>query len=78
MSKPIKTDADGNFFYEHAKWVIIFNSDYGELRKREGCSGFADLPDVEQDAIKIKRGIKELGAREEDIVVLRNVQRPHL
>ena len=75
MSEPIRTDADGYFTYQHAKWVIIFNSDYGELRKKEGFSAFADLPDVEQDAINIKRGIKELGARDEDIIEFRNVER---
>ena len=65
---PIKTDSDGNFVCDHFKWVIIRNKNYGELRKKEGCEAFSDLPAVDQDAINIRRGIKSLGARDEDII----------
>ena len=75
---PVKVDSEGGFDYQHAKWLIIYNKDYGELRKRDRCGGFSDLPDVETDAMNIKRGVLSLGAREEDIIMLKNVQRTEM
>ena len=71
----IRLDADGNFTYQHAKWVIIYNKDYSKLRERDGCASFGDLPAVETDCLNVKQGIKELGARDEDIIEIANGQR---
>jgi len=74
----VRLDGEGNFVYQHAKWIIIYNRDYSELRKRDKCDKFADLPDVDTDAVNIKRGIKGLGARDEDIVMYANVQKSEM
>ena len=48
-------------------WVIIHNSDYEERRKIPGNEGFQDLPEAHIDAFTVRKAIKKLGARPQDI-----------
>jgi len=49
-------------------WVIIHNSDYEERRKIPGNQGFQDLPEADKDAATVRKAIKKLGARPQDII----------
>ena len=49
-------------------WVIIHNSDYEERRKIPGNEGFQDLPEADKDAVYVRKAIKKLGARAQDII----------
>ena len=51
------------------KWIIIKHKHYEQVRNFFG-KGWANIPQVDQDGINVLKGIKELGAREEDIDVL--------
>ena len=49
------------------KWIIIKNRLYNLVRTVHQFRGFSDLPEVEDDAVNVLKGIKGLGARQEDI-----------
>ena len=51
------------------KWVIIKHKKYDLVRNYFG-KGWINIPQVDQDGVNVVKGIKELGAREEDIEVL--------
>ena len=51
-------------------WVIIHNSDYEERRKIPGNEGFQDLPEADKDAVTVRKAIRKLGARPENIIDL--------
>ena len=51
------------------KWVIIKHKNY-DIVRNYFRKGWINLPQVDQDEVNVRKGIKGLGAREEDIVVL--------
>ena len=63
-----RQDNEGYFICTKFKWVIIRNKNYELLKAKEGFEGFANIDEVDQDAINVKRGIKQLGAKDEDII----------
>ena len=56
-------------------FVIIANRRYGEKRKIEGFTGFADIPEVEEDAINVKKGFAGLGANNLEIRLFHDASR---
>ena len=52
------------------KALIIVSSDYANLRECEDKDKYYDLPETKEDCKVILKGIKKLGFREENIVVL--------
>ena len=54
-------------------WVIVTNSDYSERRKDQGFEDFIDLPEVNNDAQNVRKGIMGLGARKADIIERKNI-----
>ena len=52
---------------DHFKWIIIKNKTYNHMRTFEHYENFGDLLQTENDAINVRKGILELGGREEDI-----------
>ena len=51
------------------KWIIIIHKKYDQVHNYFG-KGWRDIPQVDNDKVNVLKGIKELGAREEDIEVL--------
>ena len=51
------------------KWIIIKHKHYETVRNYFG-KGWINIPQVDQDGENVLKGIKGLGARDEDIVVL--------
>ena len=45
------------------KWVIIKHKQYDQVRKYFG-KGWINIPQVDQDAVNVLKGIKGLGARD--------------
>ena len=56
-------------------FVIIANRHYDEKRKIKGFENFDDIPEVDEDAINVKNGLKGLGARLMDIRVVHDASR---
>ncbi len=56
------------FRADHYKWVIICNEKYDVRRKDPGWEGLKDIKEVKDDYQNVRKGIKELGARDCDII----------
>ena len=57
------------FVPDICKWVIIIHKKYDRVHNHFK-KGWRDIPQVENDKINVLKGIKGLGARQEDIDVL--------
>ena len=58
------------------KWVIVVNEHYGNKRGLDELfKGFADIPEVNSDCINVKNGLMALGAREADIITVRDTDK---
>ena len=66
--KKFEVRANKIFIPDLFKWVIITIKKYDERRKVSGYFGMADLTAVDKDARKVRRGIKGLGALDEEII----------
>ena len=53
---------------DHFKWVIIKHRNYDHMRTYEGYNGFDNIDQTEDDAVKVRASILEMGGREEDIL----------
>ena len=51
------------------KWVIIKHKHYEQVRSYFG-KGWCNIPQVDQDVVNVLKGIKGLGARDQDITIL--------
>ena len=69
-SQKTKEKKERVFLPNHYRWVIVKNRYYDKRREEPGYEGFADLPDVDTDVQNVLKGVKGLGARDEDITVI--------
>ena len=58
------------FIPERCYWIIIKNKNYEVLAQDPNWSAFANIPNVDQDAINAKNGFMSLGASLADITIV--------
>ena len=58
------------FIPERCYWIIIKNKNYEVLAQDPHWSAFANIPNVDQDAINAKNGFMSLGASIADITTV--------
>jgi hypothetical protein len=60
------------FVPDRCYWIIIKNKNYEVLAQDPNWSAFANIPNVDQDAINAEKGFKSLGANRVDITIMEN------
>ena len=60
------------FVADRYYWIIIKNKNYEILRNDPNWSAFADIPNVDADAVNAKNGFMSLGANICDITTVEN------
>ena len=68
MAQPPKAD----FVPDRCYWIIIKNKNYEVLAQDANWSAFANIPNVDQDAVNAKNGFISLGANIADILTVEN------
>ena len=66
MAQPPKAD----FVPDRCYWIIIKNKNYDVLRTNAAWANFADIPNVDADAVNAKNGFVSLGANIADIKII--------
>ena len=61
-----------DFVPDRCYWIIIKNKNYEVLAQDPNWSAFANIPNVDQDAINAEKGFKSLGANRVDITIIEN------
>ena len=59
-----------DFVPDRCYWIIIKNKNYEVLAQDPGWSAFANIPNVDQDAVNAKKGFVSLGANIADINIV--------
>ena len=61
-----------DFVPDRCYWIIIKNKNYEVLAQDPNWSAFANIPNVDQDAVNAKNGFISLGANIADINIVEN------
>lgn len=61
-----------DFVPDRSYWIIIKNKNYEVLAQDPNWSAFANIPNVDQDAVNAKKGFQSLGANIADITTVEN------
>lgn len=68
----VKINVKKQFLATRALWLIISNSDYSKKCEITGQQAWIDLDDTRNNAVAVKQGFIQMGAKPEEIVILQD------